>query len=140
MSTPQRQYTRFTLEIEARIRTAAGERVEAVVSDIGLGGCFFEGLWVEAAGERFSVEIRMPNGNWLPIDCERVRQEDGGVGVRFIEVTLFQQDLLAGVIATAARKAGIPERTDLLAAPVPVHNLIRIRDGVASTAEITEAA
>lgn len=122
------------------MRTAAGERVEVAVPDIGLGGCFFEGLWVEAAGERFGVELRMPDGNWLPLDCERVRQEDGGVGVRFVDVTLFQQDLLARVLAAAARKAGIPERTDLLAAPVPVHNLIRIRSGQSPDSEIVEAA
>lgn len=140
MSTAQREFTRFAVFIEARIRTANDERVSAVIGDIGLGGCFFDGLWVEAAGEKFGVELRMPNGNWLPIECERVRQEDGGVGVKFIDVTLFQQDLLAGVIADAARKAGIPERTDLLAAPVPVHNLIRIRGGKATDVTVVEAA
>ena len=108
MSLAQRQHTRFALEIEARICPASGERVQAVISDISLGGCFFEGLWVEAAGESFGVEFRMPNGNWLPLDCLRVRQEDGGVGVEFKDVTLFQQDLLGKVITAAARKAGIP--------------------------------
>lgn len=128
------------MEVEARIRPDSGERVGAVVSDISLGGCFFEGLWVEAAGEAFSVELRMPNGNWLPLECERVRCEDGGVGVRFTDVTLFQQELLAKVISAAAAKAGVPEKTDLLAAPMPIHNLIRIRGGKVEDGAVVEAA
>lgn len=140
MSTSQRQYTRFALDVEARVRTAAGERVEAAIADLSLGGCLFEGVWVEAAGERFGVEIRLPNGNWLPLECVRVRCEDDAVAVQFTDVTLFQQDLLASVISHASRKAGIPERTDLLAAPMPVHNLIRIRSGQEVEAGIVEAA
>lgn len=132
MSQPQRQFFRFPLDIEARICAPSGERIEAVVNEISLGGCYFSNAWVEAAGVAFRLEIRLPNGNWLPLNCIRVHSR-GGVGAKFTEMTMFEQNLLAEVIASASRSAGVSEDRDPYSSDDPVD--IRIRRKVFSTAD-----
>lgn len=132
MSESLRQFVRFPLDIEARICASTGERVDAVINEMSLGGCFFGSAWVETAGAAFRLEIRLPNGNWLPLNCVRVHAR-GGVGARFTEITGFEQNLLAQVIASASRSA-----VDPFSAPSE-HSDIRIRRKVYSTSDSEEA-
>lgn len=131
MSDSSRQFIRFPLDIEARICAPTGERMEALINEMSLGGCFFGNAWVEAAGAAFRLEIRLPNGNWLPLNCVRVHTR-GGVGARFTEITGFEQNLLAQVIAAASHSA-----VDPFADPSE-HADIRIRRAVHSFAGAEE--
>lgn len=133
-SEQQRQYFRFPLDIEARVSVPSGERMDAVVNEISLSGCYFGSVWVETAGTVFRLEIRLPNGNWLPLNCTTVHTR-GGVGARFNEMTGFEQNLLAEVIAAASRSAGAGSDVDPFAAAEQLPD-IRIRRKVYSTADL----
>lgn len=133
MSQLTRQFIRFPLDLEARVFDPTGERVDAVINEIGLGGCFFGNAWVESVGSAFRLELRLPNGNWLPLNCVRVHMR-GGVGAKFTEMTDFEQNLLGEVIASASRSAGYSNDVDPFAAPNETAD-IRIRRRVPSAAE-----
>lgn len=121
MSIEQRKHTRFSLEIPAVIFTKYGERQETVLEQISIGGCFTG--WEENifAGDEFRIEIGLPNGNRLPLACRAVyRFENTGVGVKFIDITQFEQSLIAKIIVEKLKAEGLPLNIDPLAEPPPV--------------------
>ncbi len=114
MPIEQRQHTRFSVEIPAVIFTKYGERQETVLQQISIGGCFTG--WEENifAGDEFRIEVVLPNGNRLPLLCKAVyRFENTGVGVRFIDITEFEQSLVAKIIIEKLRSEGMPTDVDL---------------------------
>jgi len=117
----QRKHTRFSLEIPAMIYTRHGERQETILQQISIGGCFTG--WEENifTGDEFRMEIRLPNGNRLPLACKAVyRFENTGVGVRFIDITQFEQSLISKVILETLRSQGLPMDIDPFIAPSSV--------------------
>lgn len=109
MSISQRRHTRFSLDIPATIVTKYGEQQDTILQQISVGGCFTD--WEENiyAGDEFRLEIRLPNGNKLPLRCKAIyRFENTGIGVRFVDVSQFEQDLIASIISDRMEKAGVP--------------------------------
>ncbi|HMQ02438.1 MAG TPA: PilZ domain-containing protein [Pyrinomonadaceae bacterium] len=113
MSSDQRQHTRFSLEIPAIIFTKSGERQDTVLQQISVGGCFTG--WEENiyTGDEFRMEIQLPNRNRLPLSCRAVyRFENTGVGVKFVDISAFEQSLLSSIIREKLRSEGLPSDVD----------------------------
>ena len=121
MSATQRKHTRFSLEIPALIVSKHGERQETVLQQISIGGCFTG--WEENifTGDEFRMEIPLPNGNRLPLACRAVyRFENTGVGVKFIDISQFEQSLVSKIITSKLAAEGLPLHIDPLSQPAPV--------------------
>ena len=118
MSTSQRKHTRFSLGIPATIVSKFGERQETSLQQISVGGCFTD--WEENlyAGDEFRLEIELPNKNNLPLRCRAVyRVENAGIGVKFVDITQFEQELVSKIISHRLVLEGLPIEVDPFQAP-----------------------
>ncbi len=113
MSINQRQHIRFSLDIPAIIYTKFGERQETRLEQISIGGCFTgweENIYV---GDEFRMEIELPNKNYLPLQCRALyRFDHTGIGVKFIEICEFEQELISRIIAHKLETEGVPLQID----------------------------
>lgn len=118
MSIEQRQHIRFSLEIPAIRYNKFGEKFDIMIQQISVGGCLTE--WDENlyTGEEFRMEIELPNGNRLPLICKVLyRFEDNGVGVKFVDLTKFEQELVSRIISHRLDKEGLPVQVSAFAKP-----------------------
>lgn len=118
MSIEQRQHIRFSLDIPAVRYNKFGEKFDIMLQQISVGGCLTE--WDENlfTGEEFRMEIDLPNGNRLPLICKVIyRFEDNGVGVKFVDLTKFEQELVSKIIAHRLDKEGLPVQVSAFAKP-----------------------
>lgn len=121
MSIDQRKHTRFSLEIPATIVSKFGDRQETVLQQISIGGCFTG--WEENiyTGDEFRLEIGLPNGNRLPLSCKAVyRFDNTGVGVKFTDISRFEQSLISQIIEAKLQDEGLPMPIDPFTVPTPV--------------------
>ena len=118
MSINQRQHIRFSLDIPAYIYTEYTERQETRLEQISIGGCFTgweENLYV---GDEFRMEIELPNKNYLPLSCKALyRFEHTGIGVRFVDICEFEQELISKIIAHKLEAEGVPLQIDPFTLP-----------------------
>jgi hypothetical protein len=109
VSYESRQYIRFSITLQAR-RQVLGDRISPVlIKQISLGGCMVE--WDEnvTIGEKIRVEVLLTNGNWLPLAGKVLyRMPENGLGMKFQEITQFEQELLANLIQKQMEKRGLP--------------------------------
>ena len=92
-----------------------------MLQQISIGGCFTG--WEENifTGDEFRMEIPLPNGNRLPLACRAVyRFENTGVGVKFIDISQFEQSLVSKIITSKLAAEGLPLHIDPLSQPVDV--------------------
>lgn len=118
MSINQRRHVRFSLELPATIINKFGERQETILQQISIGGCFTD--WEENiyAGDEFRMEIELPNKNKLPLKCKAVyRFEDTGIGVKFLDICQFEQELISKIIASRMESEGVPVHVSPFEAP-----------------------
>jgi hypothetical protein len=118
MSISQRQFIRFSLDIPAILVRPGGERREAVVQQISVGGCLVN--WDEGfyPGDEFRLELELPNKNRVPLTCKVVYCFDKeGIGAKFIDVTKFEQHLIAKTIAARLDLDGLPLPVDAFEKP-----------------------
>lgn len=118
MSISQRQHIRFSLDIPAIRYTKFGEKIETLLQQISIGGCLAE--WDDGVytGEEFRLEIQLPNRNWLPLTCKALyRFENNGIGARFIEITQFEQELIAKIISNSLAIEGLPLQVNPFSQP-----------------------
>lgn len=109
MSINQRKHVRFSLDIPATLITKFGERQETLLQQISIGGCFTG--WEENiyTGDEFRLEIELPNKNRLPLACKAIyRFEDTGIGVKFLDISQFEQELISKIIANRMEEEGVP--------------------------------
>ena len=109
MSINQRKHVRFSLDIPAVLVTKYGEKQHTLLQQISIGGCFTD--WEENiyAGDEFRLEIQLPNKNRLPLSCKAVyRFEDTGIGVKFLNISQFEQELISQIIAHRMDVEGVP--------------------------------
>lgn len=121
MSIEQRKHTRFSLEIPAVIFSKYGERQDTTLQQISIGGCFTG--WEENIfpGDEFRMEIELPNRNRLPLVCKAVyRFENTGVGVKFVDISDFEQSLVSSIITEKLKTEGLPMEIDPFSQPPPV--------------------
>ena len=138
----QRQHIRFSLDIPATIITKYGERQHTVLQQISIGGCFTgweENIYI---GDEFRLEIELPNGNLLPLHCKALyRFDDTGIGVKFIDITQFEQELISRIISHRLDQEGVPMHVDPFHTPAQFlteHPSPRVTDIRAKTDSILE--
>jgi hypothetical protein len=118
MTDYQRQHIRFSLDIPAVRYTKYGEKQETLLHQISIGGCLAE--WDESVftGDEFRLEIQLQNKNWLPLKCKALyRFENNGIGIRFIDITRFEQELIARIISASLAQEGLPMQIDPFSQP-----------------------
>ena len=124
MSINQRQHIRFSLDLPAWIFNKFGEKQETQLQQISIGGCFTgweEGIFI---GDEFRMEIQLPNGNYLPLACKALyRFEHTGIGIRFTDVTQFEQELVSKIIAHRLDEEGVPLQIDPFHSPPSFVNI-----------------
>lgn len=119
----KRQYIRFSLDIPAVRYTKFGEKQETLLHQISIGGCLAE--WDENVftGDELRLEIQLPNKNWLPLKCKALyRFEHNGIGLKFIDITRFEQELVARIISNSLAEEGLPMQIDPFSQPPVAEN------------------
>lgn len=123
MSIKQRQYTRFSLDVPGILFSKFGEQRVTNLQQISIGGCLTG--WEENVypGDEFRLEIELPNRNRLPLKCKAVYRFTGvGIGVKFLDITKFEQELVARIIETRLRAEGLPLPLDPFMPPASLDN------------------
>lgn len=118
MSINNRKYVRLTLDIPAFRITESGEKVATMLYQISIGGCFIE--WDEniEKEKEFRLEIMLPNKNWLPLQCQALYfVKDDGIGIKFQNITQFEQELIAQIMSESLTEHGIPVKIDPFSPP-----------------------
>lgn len=118
MSINQRQHIRFSLDIPAIIYTKFGEKRETRLEQISIGGCFT--AWEDDiyVGDEFRMEIELPNKNYLPLYCRALyRFDHAGIGVKFMNISGFEQELISKIIAHKLDLEGVPLQVDPFTLP-----------------------
>jgi hypothetical protein len=118
MSTENRRHVRFSLDIPAVRYTKYGEASDVLLSQISIGGCLTE--WDENVyvGDEFRLLIQLPNKNFLPLTCKVLYKFEGnGIGVKFLTITQFEQELLTKIISQNLERQGLPLNIDPFAQP-----------------------
>jgi hypothetical protein len=118
MSISQRQHIRFSLDIPAIRFSKFGERHETVLQQISIGGCLLD--WDENifTGEVFRLEIKLANGNWLPLTCKVLYKfENSAIGAKFVDISRFEQELVGKIITHSLEKEGLPMQVDPFSQP-----------------------
>lgn len=118
MSIEKRRHIRFSLDIPAVRYSKYGEAMEILLHQISIGGCLAE--WEEniLVGEEFRLLIRLPNQNWLPLACKALYKfADNGIGVKFLNITQFEQELVSKIISENLETQGLPMQVDPFGAP-----------------------
>ena len=140
MTDYQRQHIRFSLDIPAVRYTKYGEKQETLLHQISIGGCLAE--WDENVftGDEFRLEIQLQNKNWLPLKCKALyRFENNGIGIRFIDITRFEQELIARIISASLAREGLPLQIDPFSQPQRfTENVPRLTDRRRQQDEILE--
>jgi hypothetical protein len=89
-----------------------------VLHQISVGGCLTSLEENIYTGDEFRVLLRLPNGNFLPLACKALYKFAGsGIGAKFVEITEFEQQLLADVISQTLELEGLPLQVDPFAHP-----------------------
>lgn len=118
MSINQRQHIRFSLDIPAIIYSRFGEKQVTKLQQISIGGCFTG--WEEniLIGDEFRIEIELANGNYLPLLCRALyRFDHTGIGVKFIDICEFEQELISEIISNRLELEGVPLQIDPFTLP-----------------------
>ena len=135
MSINQRQHIRFSLDIPAIIYTKFGERRETRLEQISIGGCFT--AWDEDiyVGDEFRMEIELPNKNYIPLYCRALyRFDHAGIGIKFMNISGFEQELISKIIAHKLDLEGVPLQVDPFTLPPSFVN----EDSIPRITEIRE--
>ena len=118
MSIAQRKHNRLSVDIPVFRYTKDGERIDTLLYQVGIGGCLI--AWDEtlAVGDIFRMEVQLPNKNWLPLSCKVLYCfESDAIGVQFLKITQFEQDLLVDIMSNTLTSEGIPFNFDPFARP-----------------------
>ncbi|HUF04884.1 MAG TPA: PilZ domain-containing protein [Aridibacter sp.] len=118
MSINQRRHNRLAVDLPVFRFTKDGERIDTLIYQISVGGCLIAWDDTVSQGEVFRMEIQLPNTNWLPLRCKTVYcfTEDA-IGVKFEDITQFEQDLLVEIMSNKLTREGIPFNFDPYSQP-----------------------
>ncbi len=124
MGIEQRRHIRFSLDIPAIRYTRYGEAIETMISQISIGGCLAEWDDQVYVGDEFRLLLQLPNRNFLPLSCKAMYKfADNGIGTKFLDITQFEQELLARIISHTLEKQGLSLQVSPFALPkIPAKN------------------
>ena len=96
MGGDERRHTeRAMVPLDGEWHGASGHR-SGRIADISIGGCFVESMATPSVGEQVGVKVTLPSGEALEALGEVAYVAMGmGFGVRFLDLTPAQQELLA---------------------------------------------
>lgn len=118
MSIENRRFIRFLLDIPAVKRKSENQSSEIFIKQVSIGGCLIDWDDADFPGDEFRMELELPNKNLLPLLCKVIYKFDNtGVGVKFYEITQFEQELLAGIISERLESEGLPLLVDPFSVP-----------------------
>lgn len=101
----QRIETRVPLRLEVQWNGWENQSPD-VTSDVSLSGCYIESLNPVTVGEVLNLGLRLPSNEILPIRCEvRYHQPTIGFGIKFLQLSRFQRDVLQRLIAYSGAMA-----------------------------------
>lgn len=118
MTIQKRRFIRFSLDIPITRFTANGKPIQTFMRQVSVGGCLAD--WEETlfAGDEFRIEMDLPNRNKLPIMCKAIYRFNGkGIGVKFHDVSQFEQELIAQIISDHLENEGLPVMVDPFTMP-----------------------
>lgn len=118
MSIEKRRFIRFSLDVPAFRYTDKGEEMEIMIRQISVGGCLVELDDTIFTGDEFRLEIPLPNKNRLPVLSKAIYRFNGHeVGVKFHDITQFEQELIASIISENLESEGLPVLVDPFTQP-----------------------
>lgn len=140
MTIENRRFIRFLLDIPAIKRKTDGQVSETVIKQVSIGGCLTDWDDVSYPGDEFRMEIQLPNKNILPLMCKVIYKfENAGIGVKFHEITQFEQELLANIISEKLENEGLPLLVDPFTMPLkPAKNEVEETDERIKREELVE--
>lgn len=98
MDSDRRRSKRVSVNLEAKFFGGA-ERGRARISDISVGGCYVETLVFISPGNKLTIEMKLPTGNWLRVMGEVMYYHPNiGFGMRFLGLTEPVLDVLANLV------------------------------------------
>ena len=98
--------------------TKQGDTADILITQISIGGCLTD--WDDNIfiGDEFRMLLRLPNANYLPLTCKAIYKfADNGIGSKFLDLTLFEQELLASIITEHLEDCDLPQSLDPFAQP-----------------------
>ena len=94
----RREEERKNVSLEVRWEGGSGHHT-ARVSDLSLGGCYLDTLGQVEVGEIVGLELKLPDGSWLPLRGSVAFYQPGlGFSICFNFMTDEEQYLLLQVI------------------------------------------
>ena len=109
MSIHKRRYIRFSLDIPALVSDEHGVEHEIMFREISVGGCLAELAETYAKYDEIRFELTLPNNNRVPILGKPLYYSaNQGIGIRFHDVSQFEQELVASIISEILEHEGLP--------------------------------
>jgi hypothetical protein len=97
---------RVRFPLEMRWEGLSGRHTSRIY-DISLSGCYVETLGEVQTGERVRFGVQSPTGRWLTFEGEVAHhQPNMGFGLRFVNLSETQRDVLTRLIDYADDEAG----------------------------------
>ena len=103
----QRKNTRVPVRLEVEWGHLPS-RCPDVTSDLSLGGCYVESLNSVKVGQVLNLSLSLPSKKTLRFRGEvRYHQPTIGFGVRFLQLSPFEQATLEALIRYWSKRAGV---------------------------------
>src|SRR2546423_7213767 len=103
----QRRNTRVPVRLEVQW-SESPSRCPDVASDLSLGGCYVESLNTVKVGEVLNLRLCLPFNQTLRFRGEvRYHQPTIGFGIKFLQLSPFEQATLQALIKYWAQRAGL---------------------------------
>ena len=93
------------VEVLFDARRVGAVTVHLRVKDLSVGGCLIESLHEEKVGERFTVEIELPEEGWISVEAETLYlRANHEIAVRFLDLSDDTRRILHGVVRRLLEK------------------------------------
>lgn len=112
MSIENRKFIRFALDVPVTVADEKGEKIKIMIKQISIGGCLIDlddAASAKITGEEIRLEFTLPNSNKLPLMGTPLYMDNNKwTGIKFSEITQFEQELIADIIAEILEQEGLP--------------------------------
>ncbi len=104
----RRRDTRVPVRLEVEWGTMPS-RCPDVTSDLSLGGCYVESLNSVKVGQVLNLSLALPSKKTLQFRGEvRYHQPTIGFGLKFLQLSPFEQATLEALIKSWTKRTGVP--------------------------------
>lgn len=118
MTIEKRRFIRFSLDIPSFRFAENGNEIEVMIRQLSVGGCQVDWDDSDFTDDDFRLEFPLPNKNRLPLKGKVIYRLPGKwLGIKFEDISQFEQELIAVIISDSLEKAGLPLLVDPFTAP-----------------------